>query len=42
MDLTDASLVVAAERLNLHRIFTLDSHFYAYQINGTQPFEVVP
>jgi uncharacterized protein len=42
MDLADASLVVAAERLNLRRIFTLDSHFYAYRINGTHPFEVVP
>jgi uncharacterized protein len=42
MDLADASLVVAAERLNLHRIFTLDSHFYAYRINGTHSFEVVP
>ena len=31
MDLADASLVVAAERLNLRRIFTLDSHFRAYR-----------
>ena len=42
MDLADASLVVAAERLNLRRIFTIDGHFHAYRINGTQPFEVVP
>jgi uncharacterized protein len=42
MDLADASLVMAAERLNLRRIFTLDSHFHAYRINGTHPFEVVP
>ncbi len=42
MDLADASLVVTAERLNLRRIFTLDRHFYAYRINGTYPFEVVP
>jgi hypothetical protein len=42
MDLADASLVVAAERLQLHRIFTLDRHFYASRINGTLPFEVVP
>jgi predicted nucleic acid-binding protein len=42
MDLADASLVVVAERLNLRRIFTLDSDFYAYRINGTQSFEVVP
>ena len=42
MDLADASLVVTAERLNLRRIFTLDSHFYVYRINGAHPFEVVP
>jgi uncharacterized protein len=42
MDLADASLVVVAERLNLRRIFTLDSDFYVYRINGTQSFEVVP
>lgn len=42
MDLADASLVVVAERRNIRRIFTLDSHFRAYRINGTQPFEVVP
>jgi uncharacterized protein len=42
MDLADASLVVAAEVLNLRRIFSLDSHFRAYRCMGTQPFEVVP
>lgn len=42
MDLADASLVVAAERSNLRRIFTLDSHFHAYRINGMHPFEAVP
>ena len=42
MDLADASLVVAAERLNLRRIFTLDSHFRAYRIDGTHPFDIVP
>ena len=42
MDLADASLVVAAETLSLRRVFTLDRHFYAYQIGGMQPFEVVP
>jgi predicted nucleic acid-binding protein len=41
MDLADASLVVTAERLNLHRIFTLDSHFHAYRIGGTQAFDIV-
>jgi predicted nucleic acid-binding protein len=42
MDLADASLVVAAERLQLRRIFTLDRHFYAYRIDGTHPFDVIP
>lgn len=42
MDLADASLVVAAEALNITRIFTLDSDFFIYQIGGTKPFEVIP
>ncbi len=42
MDLADASLVVAAERLHLRRIFTIDSHFYAYRINGQYPFDIIP
>lgn len=42
MDLADASLVSAAERLRLSKIFTLDSHFYAYRTHGTESFEVIP
>jgi predicted nucleic acid-binding protein len=42
MDLADASMVAAAERLELQRIFTLDSHFHAYRIHGAQAFDVVP
>lgn len=42
MDLADASLVAAAERLNLKRIFTLDSDFYVYRINDRDAFTVVP
>lgn len=42
MDLADASLVSAAERLDLRRIFSLDSHFRAYRIRGIHAFEVVP
>jgi predicted nucleic acid-binding protein len=42
MDLADASIVTAAERLDLRRVFTLDKHFYAYRIRGRHPFEVVP
>jgi predicted nucleic acid-binding protein len=42
MDLADASLVAAAEALNLRRIFTLDSHFLAYRFRGTHRFQVIP
>lgn len=42
MDLADASLVVAAETLNLRRIFTLDSDFYVYRLPGSHAFEVIP
>lgn len=42
MDLADASLVAAAEALRLTTIFTLDSDFYVYRVNGKTPFEVVP
>ncbi|CAN5728037.1 PIN domain-containing protein [soil metagenome] len=42
MDLADASLVAAAERLGLSRIFTLDSDFYVYRINDRESFSVVP
>ena len=42
MDLADASLVAAAERLNLRRVFTVDRHFRAYRIQGRHAFDVVP
>lgn len=42
MDLADASLVTAAERLDLRRVFTLDRHFHAYRIHGRHAFDVVP
>jgi uncharacterized protein len=42
MDLADASLVTAAERLGEPRIFSLDSHFRVYRIRGKGAFEVVP
>ena len=41
-DFTDAALVAAAEILNVSRIFTFDSHFYAYRIANGSAFEVVP
>lgn len=42
MDLADASLVTAAERLGIHRVFTIDNHFRAYRIQGRRAFELVP
>ncbi len=42
MDLADASLVALAEVLNVRRIFTVDSDFYVYRINGKDAFEVFP
>ena len=42
MDLADASLVAAAETLNLSRVFTLDRHFCAYRPNDGSALEVVP
>lgn len=41
MDLADATLVIAAERLCLKQILTLDSDFFFYLINDSEPFEVV-
>jgi predicted nucleic acid-binding protein len=42
MDVADASLVTAAERLGTGLVFTIDSHFRAYRIRGTGTFDVVP
>jgi uncharacterized protein len=42
MDLADASLVTAAERLGTNRVFTVDRHFHAYRIRGRDPFVVIP
>lgn len=42
MDLADASIVTAAERLGTNRVFTVDRHFYAYRIRGREPFVVIP
>jgi uncharacterized protein len=42
MALADASLVSAAEQLSLHRIVTLDRHFFAYRIHDNIAFEVIP
>jgi predicted nucleic acid-binding protein len=42
MDLADASLVVASEILGTNKIFTLDSDFSVYRINGRKHFEIIP
>lgn len=41
MDFADASLVVAAERMKLGRVFTTDRHFYAYRLFGRGYFDVI-
>lgn len=42
MDLADASLVVAADRLNQRKVFTLDRDFQIYRFRSNQSFDVVP
>lgn len=42
MDLADASLVAAAERVASRRMFTLDRHFHAYSLHDGQAFAIVP
>ena len=42
MDLADASLVAAAERRQIRRIFTFDSDFRIYRAHSQKPFDVVP
>lgn len=42
MDLADASVVAAAETLEISWIFTLDRHFYAYRFRDHASFEVLP
>ncbi|WP_353929058.1 nucleic acid-binding protein [Okeanomitos corallinicola TIOX110] len=41
MDLADGTLVIAAECLGINRILTLDSDFFFYLINDSQPFNVI-
>lgn len=42
MDLADATLVAAAEKLRLNRILTLDGDFRIYRLAGKRYFEVIP
>ncbi|MEO7716058.1 MAG: PIN domain-containing protein [Capsulimonas sp.] len=41
MDQADAAVVAAAEILKMDIVFTLDSHFYAYQTNNG-PLRIAP
>ena len=41
MDLADASLVVAAEKLKLKRVFTLDSDFLVYRLQAGSTLELI-
>lgn len=42
MDLADATLVAVAEERGDRRIFTLDSDFQIYRIQGRTRFEIIP
>lgn len=41
MDMADASVVTAAEALDLTRVFTYDQHFFAYRLSDGSALEVV-
>jgi predicted nucleic acid-binding protein len=42
MDLADASLVAAAEKIQMRRIFTLDSDFHVYRLVDGSAMECIP
>lgn len=42
MDLADASLVVLAEKMQMKRIFTIDSDFHIYRLADGSSLEVIP
>ncbi|MBI2805927.1 MAG: PIN domain-containing protein [Planctomycetes bacterium] len=42
MDLADASLIVAAERFGMKRVFTLDGDFLVYRLADGSALEVAP
>ena len=41
MDLADASLVAAAERLGTRRIFALDADFYVYRLQDGSALDII-
>lgn len=42
MDLADASLIAAAEVLNVRRVFSIDSDFYIYRLADGSVLDVIP
>ena len=42
MDMADASIVAAADRLGLKQVFTLDSDFRVYRLSNGSAFELIP
>jgi uncharacterized protein len=42
MDLADASIVAAAERLGTRQVFTLDNDFRIYRLADGSALEIVP
>jgi uncharacterized protein len=42
MDRADATLVASAEEQGHRKVFSLDSDFLIYRINGRHRFDVVP
>lgn len=42
MDLADASIVAAVERLGTRRVFILDGDFHVYRLADRSSFEMVP
>ena len=42
MDLADASVVAAAERLGTRRVFTLDNDFHVYRLTDGPSLEMIP
>jgi predicted nucleic acid-binding protein len=42
MDMADASVVAAAERLGIQRVFTFDKHFTVYRFADGSAVEVIP
>ena len=41
MDLADASLIAAAERLGISRIFALDTDFYVYRLEDGSALDII-